>query len=319
MKSPNCQLAGHNPDSLRAKFKSSHVPFFWYILSVLLSLAYDTMVNFLFGTAPPNNLLSLIIMSWLDVILLAIVEGLTEFLPVSSTGHMILLSSLLQIESEKFTKDFEIIIQFGAILSVLALYSKQILKNPILIPKIVIAFLPTAIIGFVLKDHVDKLLESPWVVVCSLFLGGIVLTFADRWFAQQKTAGKQIEDLRNHQLLLIGLIQCVALVPGVSRSAATILAGIFMGLSFQESAKFSFLLALPTLGGAAFLRALKMDTASLASLLPQLLVGGAIAFVICYLTMTFLLRFLATHGFRAFGWYRIVVSVVMAGILLQMG
>ncbi len=254
-------------------------------------------------------------MSWLDVILLAIVEGLTEFLPVSSTGHMILLSSLLHIESEAITKDFEIIIQFGAILSVLALYSKKILQNPILIYKLVVAFVPTAIIGFLLKDQVDVLLESPWVVVCSLFVGGVILCFSDRWFAQQQQNGKIIEDLHVQQLLLIGLIQSAAIIPGVSRSAATILAGVMMGLNFKESAKFSFLLALPTLGGAALLRAMKLNMATMSQIIPQLLVGSLIAFVICYLTMTFLLSFLQKHGFRAFGIYRIVVAIAMGLVL----
>lgn len=254
-------------------------------------------------------------MNWFDVILLSIVEGLTEFLPISSTGHMILVSEFLDIVGDKNVKNFEIIIQFGAILSVLAVYTKLLLQKPQLIKSLLIAFLPTAIIGFAAKDLVDRLLDSPMIVVFSLFIGGWFLVKSDLWFKNQSHTGKKLDELSVKDLLIIGTLQCLALVPGVSRSAATILAGLYRGLSFSESAAFSFLLAMPTLGGAAFLRAIKIPMHEWSEQLPHLIVGSLIAFLVALASIKVMLAFLDKTGFKFFGYYRMLLAITVGALL----
>lgn len=179
-------------------------------------------------------------MTHLQAIILAIIEGITEFLPISSTGHMVILSSAMGISENEFTKAFEVIIQFGAILSVLVLYWKRFLPNMNFYKKLFVAFLPTAIIGFLAKHVVDQLLESVHVVAWSLILGGIILIFSDKIFSHLTNQGRTTNDLSYKDSIKLGLFQSIAMIPGVSRSGATIMGGLTLGMNRKEAAEFSF-------------------------------------------------------------------------------
>ncbi|HSY61481.1 MAG TPA: undecaprenyl-diphosphate phosphatase, partial [Cytophaga sp.] len=184
-------------------------------------------------------------MTWIEAIALAIIEGITEFLPVSSTGHMIIASAIMGIKNDPFTKVFEVAIQFGAILSVVVLYFKRFFKSFDFYFKLFVAFIPTAIVGLLLKKHIDALLENVWVVASTLLIGGIILLFIDKWFQKNETEGT--EEVSYKTGFLIGCFQCVAMVPGVSRSAATIIGGLTQKLTRKAAAEFSFFLAVPTM------------------------------------------------------------------------
>ncbi|WP_026464803.1 undecaprenyl-diphosphate phosphatase [Adhaeribacter aquaticus] len=273
-------------------------------------------------------------MSWWHAIILAIVEGLTEFLPVSSTGHMIITSSLMGISASEYTKMFTINIQFGAILSVVVLYWKRFFQSVDFYKKLLIAFIPAIIIGFALNDVIDELLESVTTVAISLVLGGIVLLFIDKWFNNDPTHTTP----SNRQAFVIGLAQCIAMVPGVSRSAASIIGGLAQGISRKAAAEFSFFLAIPTMLAAAsykfltdFLHLdlkddiLKMNLPKIqASLdllsahdLQVLLLGNVVAFVVAMLAIKFFITFLTKNGFKIFGYYRIIVGVLLLVLLLM--
>jgi undecaprenyl-diphosphatase len=246
------------------------------------------------------------------------VEGITEFLPVSSTGHMILAQAMLGMESDAFVKLFTINIQFGAILSVLVLYWKRFLKDFPFYYKLFIAFLPAAIIGLLAGDDIDLLLESPLVVSISLLLGGIVLLFVDRMFNTEKST----KEVSNSSALVIGMFQCIALIPGVSRSAATIIGGMNRGLSRKTAAEFSFFLAVPTMAAASGYKLLKVylngETELILHQLDVLIFGNVIAFIVALLAIKFFISFLTKHGFRVFGWYRIIVGIILL-ILIAAG
>lgn len=274
-------------------------------------------------------------MSWLHAVILAIIEGLTEFLPVSSTGHMIIASSLMGINTSEFTKMFTVNIQFGAILSVVVLYWKRFFQSFDFYKKLLIAFLPAIVIGFALKDVVDAMLESVLTVAITLVLGGVVLLFVDKWFKNDPT---HTTPSAKHAFL-IGVAQCIAMIPGVSRSAASIIGGLSLGISRKAAAEFSFFLAIPTMLAAAtykfitgFLHLdLKDDVlmmnmpkikASLDLLsardLQILLLGNAVAFVVAMLAIKFFIDFLTKNGFKLFGYYRIILGVFLL-VLLAMG
>lgn len=193
-------------------------------------------------------------MSYFEVIFLSFIEGLTEFLPISSTGHLIAAAHFMGIAEEGFVKSFNIIIQFGAIASVLVLYWRRFLPNLSFYKRIVVAFLPAAVIGILIKSRVDLILSSVQVVAWALILGGVVLIWSDRYFSESRKPTKRIEDLTLLDCLKLGGIQCFAFIPGVSRSAATILGGLAMGLNRKEAAEFSFFLAVPTLMGAGVMK-----------------------------------------------------------------
>lgn len=263
-------------------------------------------------------------MSILEAIIIAIVEGLTEFLPVSSTGHMIITQALLGIESTDFVKAFTVIIQFGAILSVVVLYWKRFFQvnGERLIDfykKLLIAFLPAAVIGFLLSDYIDALLESVFVVALMLLLGGILMLFVDKWF--NKPAENQ--KMTWQRALKIGFFQCIAMIPGVSRSMATIVGGMTTKFSRKNAAEFSFFLAVPTMAAAAGYKLLKLikDPIS-ADMLREnillLLIGNVAAFIVAILAIRFFIDFLTKYGFKAFGYYRIIVGSVLL-ILLATG
>ncbi len=248
-------------------------------------------------------------MSYLDAIILAIVEGLTEFLPVSSTGHMIITTALLGIEPNDFTKTFTVAIQLGAILSVVILYWKRFFKSFDFYLKLFIAFIPAAVVGFLLGDAIDELLERVDVVAWALIAGGIFFLFVDKMF---KDATGTEASKRN--AFMIGVFQLIALVPGVSRSAATIIGGLFQKLNKTTAAEFSFFLAVPTMAAATGYKLLKifLKGGSFSSNeVGILIVGNIIAFIVALLAIRSFISFLTKHGFKWFGWYRIVAGVVI--------
>ncbi len=272
-------------------------------------------------------------MSLIQAIILAIVEGLTEFLPVSSTGHMIIASSLMGINELPITKIFEVNIQFGAILSVVVLYWRRFLQSFDFYKKLLLAFIPAAVIGFALNDIIDAMLESVAITAIMLVVGGVVLLFVDKWF---QNANQQTVTYRN--ALVIGFFQCIAMIPGVSRSAASIIGGMTQGVNRKTAAEFSFFLAVPTMLAAGVYKfvtdllqlkisdLLKFDTVkimnSLDVLQPNdvklLLVGNAVAFVVAMLAIQFFISFLTKYGFKLFGYYRIALGIVLL-MLLAMG
>jgi undecaprenyl-diphosphatase len=257
-------------------------------------------------------------LSWLEVVVLSLVEGLTEFLPVSSTGHLILTSAFFGISEEGFVKSFNIIIQSGAILSVLVLYWRRFLPNMEFYKKIIVAFLPAAIIGLLVKKKIDLLLDSVLVVSISLILGGLILIWADRWFESHRKAPKAIAELSLKDCLLLGLIQCFAFIPGVSRAGATILGGLALGLSKKEAAEFSFFLAVPTLVGASAVKGLGLWGSITPEQWSPLIAGILLSFIFATLAIRFFLKLLEKFGLKHFGYYRIAIGVLCL-ILLQQG
>ena len=257
-------------------------------------------------------------MNYFHAIILAIVEGLTEFLPVSSTGHMIIVSSLMGIESSEFVKLFTVAIQLGTILSVLVLYYKRFLKSFDFYFKLVVAAVPAAVLGFIFVDKIDDLLESPLTVAVSLVLGGIILLFVDQWFS--KVTVDDSDEISYGQALKIGLFQCFSLIPGVSRSASTIVGGMTQELSRKAAAEFSFFLALPMMFGATVLKLYKyMKTGGgfTGQEINLLVVGNVIGFIVAILAIKFFIGVITKYGFKSFGWYRIVVGVIIITLLVS--
>jgi len=255
-----------------------------------------------------------------QTIVLAIVEGLTEFLPVSSTGHMILASSVMGIEKDEFVKLFEIAIQLGAILSVVVLYWKKFFDFSRLqfYVKLFVAVIPALILGKLLSERIDDLLESPTTVAISLLVGGIVLLFIDKIFTKHTITEEK--DITYKTGFIIGIWQCLAMIPGVSRSAASIIGGMQQKLSRSVAAEFSFFLAVPTMAAATGYKLLKTYQAH-----PEILkdkhnlialgLGNIIAFAVALLAIKFFIGFLQKHGFKLFGWYRIVIGITVLALI----
>lgn len=257
-------------------------------------------------------------MTWIEAVILAIVEGITEFLPISSTGHMIITSALLGIKNDSFTKVFEVCIQFGAILSVVVIYFQRFFKGFDFYIKLFCGFLPTAILGLFLKKQVDGLLESVEVVAVTLLLGGILLLFIDKIFAQNENDGLEEVDYKTG--FIIGVFQSISMVPGVSRSAATIVGGLTQKLTRKAAAEFSFFLAVPTMF-AATLKSLydeKELIMNSADKIPLLILGNIVAFLVAMAAIKFFIGYLTKHGFKLFGYYRIALGSVLL-ILLALG
>ena len=250
-------------------------------------------------------------MNTFEAIVLAIVEGLTEFLPISSTGHMIIASALMGINEAEFTKIFTVNIQFGAILSVVVLYWRRFFQTIDFYFKLFVAFLPAAFFGFLLGDHIDDLLENELVVAVSLLLGGIVLLFVDRLFVAREDKGPSIESMNYLTALKIGFFQCIALIPGVSRSAATIIGGMTQQLSRKSAAEFSFFLAVPTMFAASAYKLLKDYKHIQPADVETLLLGNVVAFVVAMLAIKFFIGFLTKYGFKLFGYYRIALGLLI--------
>ena len=258
-------------------------------------------------------------MSIFQTIILAIVEGITEFLPVSSTGHMIIAQKILAMESTEFVKAFTVNIQFGAILSVVVLYWKRFFQSFDFYWKLLIAVLPALVLGFLFSEKIDLLLENVAVVAVMLVLGGILMLFVDQWF--NKTNEDQSMDWK--RALKIGFFQCIAMIPGVSRSMATIVGGMTTKLTRKNAAEFSFFLAVPTMAAASGYKLLKlfMDPAGKSMMLENLitlLIGNVVAFLVAMAAIKIFITFLTKYGFKAFGYYRIIVGVAIL-ILLYLG
>lgn len=274
-----------------------------------------------------------------QTILIAIVEGLTEFLPVSSTGHMIIAQHLLGVSSTDFVKAFTVIIQFGAILSVVCLYWKRFFvlntslslvqrQSGVLMrwvyqldfyTKLLVAFLPAAIIGFLFSDVIDALMENVYVVAIMLVVGGVFMIFTDNIFPPRE----QSPEMTYKRSFIVGCFQCIAMIPGVSRSMATIVGGMSQGLTRKDAAEFSFFLAVPTMFAATCYKVLKLLMTEggkeiLLNNFTTLLIGNVVAFLVALLAIKFFISFVSKYGFVAFGWYRVVVGVLIL-LLLVMG
>lgn len=253
-------------------------------------------------------------MTYWQAFLLAVVEGLTEFLPVSSTGHMIIAGAVLGIRPDAFTKLYTVVIQLGAILSVFVVYWRRFFQSWDFYFKLLAAFAPVVVVGLLLKKYIDVLLESVPVVATMLLIGGVVLLFVDRWFPQEdpKEGGHPVTTPSYRQAFVIGVFQCLAVVPGVSRSAATIIGGLTQKLTRRSAAEFAFFLAMPTMTAAAAKDIFESRDLLRADDLKLLLFGNAVAFVVALAAIRFFVGFVTKYGFRAFGLYRILAG----GILL---
>lgn len=285
-------------------------------------------------------------LSIFEVIVIAIVEGLTEFLPVSSTGHMIIAQNLLGVESTEFVKAFTVIIQFGAILSVVWLYRKRFFRlNPVKVFdaeatagkgtsakvvvwtkrslqkfdfywKLLVAFIPAVILGFFFSDKIDELLESVTVVAIMLVIGGVFMLFCDKIFDK----GSEDTVLTEKRAFNIGLFQCIAMIPGVSRSMATIVGGMAQRLTRKQAAEFSFFLAVPTMFAATAYKVLKLfidgGTEIIVNNISALIIGNIVAFTVALLAIKFFISFVTKYGFKAFGWYRVLVGGLILILLL---
>src|SRR5690554_496267 len=257
-------------------------------------------------------------MTLFEALILAIIEGLTEFLPVSSTGHMIIASALLGIESTPFLKLFTVAIQLGTILSVVVLYFKRFFRSWGFYFKLLVAFLPAVVFGLLFNDVIDDMLESPMVVAISLVLGGIILVFVDKWFKHANIDDS--DDISYSTALKIGFYQCLAMIPGVSRSGASIVGGMSQKLSRKAAAEFSFFLAVPTMFGATAKKLLDFfqDGGELSSHeINMLIVGNVVGFIVAILAIKSFIGFLTKHGFKWFGWYRIIIGGILVVLLLS--
>ena len=249
-------------------------------------------------------------MSILQTVILAIIEGLTEFLPVSSTGHMILASSIMKIQDDAFVKTFEISIQLGAIMAIVILYAKQFLKSITIYLKLSTAFIPTAIVGFLAYDFIKEHLFNSTIVAVSLILGGIILIFIDKKVVNQESKTDLLENISYKNAFFIGLIQCFSMIPGVSRAAATIIGGVFNGLNKKQATEFSFLLAVPTMFAATGYDLLKTPIVFSKQELVLLGIGLAVAFVTAWIAVKIFLKLVENYGFKYFGYYRIAIGII---------
>ena len=261
-------------------------------------------------------------MTTLQAILIAIIEGLTEFLPISSTAHMVITSALFNISKDDFTKYFEICIQFGAILSVVVLYFKKFInfKNPMFYVKLILAIIPSLILGFLLNDFIDANLENPTFIAIIMVLGGILLLFVDKIFTKVEIDDEQ--NIDNKLAFKVGLFQCLAIIfPGLSRSAATIIGGMSQKISRNAAAEFSFFLAVPTMFAATAYKTLKYVKVNGMFSSDQLItlgIGNLVAFIVAILAIKFFIGFVKTKGFKVFGYYRIALGITVL-ILIATG
>ena len=258
-------------------------------------------------------------MSFLQAIILAVIEGLTEFLPVSSTGHMILAQSFMRIPNDEFVKTFEIVIQLGAILAVLVLYIKRFFVSIDIYLKLLVAFLPTGIAGVLAYKIIKQYLFNPFIVSFSLIIGVVVLILLDAWSGRKQTEYKDIEDISYGDALKIGVIQCVSMIPGVSRAAATIFGGIFAGFDRKQAAEFSFLLAIPTMGAASAKDLWESKELITSENMLLLLAGSVVAFIVAAIAVKAFVAFLTRYGFKYFGYYRILLGILFLAYALYTG
>lgn len=252
-------------------------------------------------------------MNTLQAIILAIIEGLTEFLPVSSTGHMIIASSFFGIAQDDFTKLFTIVIQLGTILSVVVLYFKRFFQSVDFYFKLFVAFIPAVVLGLLLSDFIDSLLENPITVAVSLVIGGVLLLKVDDWFGN--TPKEEVpEEISYPTAFKIGLFQCLAMIPGVSRSGASIVGGMTQKLSRTTAAEFSFFLAIPTMFGATVKKSYDFYKAGFVLTNEQinlLIIGNVVGFVVALIAIKSFIGYLSKHGFKMFGYYRIIAGIAV--------
>ena len=274
-------------------------------------------------------------MSVFEAIIIAIVEGLTEFLPVSSTGHMIITQNVLGVESTEFVKAFTFIIQFGAILSVVVLYWKRFFQlNRTPLPegasklkqflhkfdfywKLLVAFMPAAVLGLLFSDAIDAMLERVEVVAVMLVIGGIFMLYCDKIFNK----GSDDTKFTEKRAFMVGLYQCISMIPGVSRSMATIVGGMSQRMTRKAAAEFSFFLAVPTMFAATVYKMYKLfkegGTEIIMDNMVVLIVGNVVAFIVAMLAIKFFISYVQKYGFKAFGWYRIIVGGLILVWLLM--
>jgi len=250
-----------------------------------------------------------------QALLLAVIEGLTEFLPVSSTGHMIIASGAMHINTLDFTKLFEVNIQFGAILAVVVLYYKRFFKSLDFYFKLIVAFLPIGVLGLLLNKQIEALLESSFTVALMLLLGGIVLIFIEKWFPHADS--NEEKPVGYLMAFWIGCFQCFALVPGVSRAASSIIGGYVQGLGRRQAAEFSFFLAVPTMFAVTAYKLLKTYKQIQPQDLQTLAIGNAVAFVVALLAIRLFVQLLTKYGFRFFGYYRVLLGSALLWLLWQ--
>jgi undecaprenyl-diphosphatase len=246
-------------------------------------------------------------MNFYEVFILSLIEGLTEFIPVSSTGHLILVGQLLKLEHSEFLKAFDVIIQFGAILAVIFLYHRQFLKIDFqFYKKLLIGFIPAGLIGFFTKDLVAQMMESTNIVAWSLILGGVFLIFADKLFKKsERTEVTMIDSFK------VGFFQCLALIPGVSRSGATIVGAQALGISKEKAAEFSFFLAVPTMAAATLYKTWKIRNTIETDQIFNLSLGVILSFLFAVLAIKFFITLVKRYGFRWFGVYRILLGILV--------
>ena len=260
----------------------------------------------------------LVFMSLIHIIILSIIEGVTEFLPISSTGHMILAGKLLNIPSTDFVKSFEIIIQLGAILAVVVLYFKTLIKNIPLWPKIITAFFPTAILGFTLYKIIKGfLLGNVVVTVCALGIGGIAFLVLERQLKKKQFSTQTLTSITYKQSFIIGLFQSLSMIPGVSRSAASIFGAMITGVNRETSVEFSFLLAIPTMVAATGLDLIKSGLTFTTNEYEMLAIGFIIAFITALIAVKSFLAFVKTNTFIPFAWYRIILAITFVIFFLK--
>jgi undecaprenyl-diphosphatase len=254
-------------------------------------------------------------MTIVQSVIIAIIEGLTEFLPISSTGHMILASSLMKIQDDPFVKTFEIAIQLGAIMAIVMLYAKRFLQGITIYLKLGIAFIPTAIVGFLAYGFIKAHLFNPVIVAISLIVGGIILIIIDRWVVAKKSQTVVLENITYKNAFFIGLIQCFSMIPGVSRAAATIIGGVFNGLDKKQATEFSFLLAVPTMFAATGYDLLKTPVIFTNHEIVLLSIGFIVAMITAWIAVKIFIRLVENYGFKYFGYYRIIIGIIFLIIL----
>ena len=260
-------------------------------------------------------------MTIIQSFIMGIIEGLTEFLPISSTAHLVLTAGLLKIPTSDFLKSFEISIQLGAILSVVILYWKRVWNNLGIIWKLAAAFIPTSIIGLIFYKIIKTyLLESTLIIAISLLLGGIIIILFENWYAKKNIDETELETDLNKitykQAVILGLVQSIAIIPGVSRSGATIIGGLAQGIKRKTIVEFSFLLAIPTMLAATALDIYKNPTIFSGDQLIIWLIGFITSFITAIIGVKFLIKYVQKNDFKAFGWYRIILGLIILGLII---
>ena len=249
-------------------------------------------------------------MTLIQAIVLAVIEGLTEFLPISSTGHMILASAAMKMHEEPFVKTFEVAIQLGAIMAIVLLYAKRFLQNLTIYFKLAVAFFPTGVVALLAYSTIKYYLFNPTVVAIALIIGGIILIWVDKRVVEKNSEYADLEDISYKNAFFIGLFQCLSMIPGTSRAAATIIGGVFNGLDKKQATEFSFLLAVPTMIAATGYELYKTPADLSSNEFFLLGVGLVVAFIFAWLAVKIFLKLVENYGFKQFGYYRIVLGVV---------